>query len=90
MKLSKSLPLDEDSKDCVTLNIHKGLYTYNRLPFGISSAPSIFQRTMETLLQGFKGVLVYIDDILITRPTIEEHQSTLDKVLDNLRLSKAK
>ena len=86
------LPLDEESKEYVTVNTHKGLYRYNRLPFGISSAPSIFQRTMETLLQGIKGVLVYI---LITGPTIEEHLSTLDKVLEklggtNLRLNKPK
>ena len=67
------LPLDEQSKEYVTENTHKGLYRYNRLPFGISSAPSIFQRTIETLLQGIKGVLVYIDDIVITGPTIEEH-----------------
>ena len=89
------LPLDEESKEYVTVNTHKGLYRYNRLPFGISSAPSIFQRTMETLLQGIKGELVYIDDILITGPTIEKHLSTLDKVLDklgvaNLRLNKPK
>ena len=89
------LPLDEESKEYVTVNTHKGLYRYNRLPFGISSAPSIFQRTMETLLQGIKGVLVYIDDILITGPTTEEHLSTLDKVFEKLsvaglRLNKSK
>ena len=67
------LPLDEESKEYVTVNTHKGLYRYNRLPFGVSSAPSIFQKTMENLLQGIKGVSVYIDDILITGPTIEEH-----------------
>ena len=78
------LPLDEESKEYVTVNTHKGLYRYNRLPFGISSAPSIFQRTMETMLQEIKGVLVYIDDILVTGPTIEEHLSTLDKVLEKL------
>ena len=78
------LPLDEESKEYVTVNIHKGLYRYNRLPFGISSAPSIFQRTTETLLQGIKGVLVYIDDTLVTEPTIEEYLSTLDKVLEKL------
>lgn len=66
------------------MNTHKGLYRYNRLPFRVSSAPSIFQRTMENLLQGIKGVSVYIDDILITGSTTEEHLQTLDKVLERL------
>ena len=44
------LPLDEQSKEFVTVTTHRGLYRYNRLPFGVSSAPSIFQRTIENLL----------------------------------------
>ena len=60
------IPLDDDSKPCVTINTLKGLYRYNRLPFGVASAPSIFQRTMENLLQGLPHVSVYIDDILVT------------------------
>ena len=78
------LPLDEESKELVTVNIHKGLYRYNRLPFGVSSAPSIFQRTMENLLQGVKNVSVYIDDIVITGASTEEHLQTLDVVLEKL------
>ena len=78
------LPLDKQSREYVTVNTPKGLYEYNRLPFGVSSAPSIFQRTMENLLQGIKGVSVYIDDILISGSTVEEHLQTLDKVLERL------
>ena len=46
----QQLPLDEDSKKFTTINTHKGLFQYERLPFGISTAPSIFQRLMENLL----------------------------------------
>ena len=46
------LELESDSKQYVTVSTHKGLFQYNRLPFGVSSAPSIFQRYMETLVQG--------------------------------------
>jgi len=81
------LPLDNESREYVTVNTHKGLYRYNRLPFGVSSAPSIFQKTMESLLQGIKGVSVYIDDILISGPTIEEHLHTLDLVLAKLAVA---
>ncbi len=42
--------LHEDSKQYVTINTHRGLYRYNRLPFGVASALAIFQRTMDTLL----------------------------------------
>jgi len=47
----QQIPLDDASKKLVAINTHKGLFQYNRLPFGVSAAPSIFQRTMETLLQ---------------------------------------
>ena len=40
----QQVPLEQQSKQLVTINIHKGLYCYNRLPFGISAAPSISSR----------------------------------------------
>ena len=89
------LPLDEKSKEYVTINTHKGLYRYNRLPFGVSSAPGIFQRCMENLLRDIKGVAVYLDDILVTGATTEEHLRNLAAVLARLqaaglRLNKSK
>ena len=78
------IPLDEASKKYATINTYKGLYRYNRLPFGISSAPSIFQRTIESILQDTAGVAVYIDDILITKKDDAEHLHNSDKVLSKL------
>ena len=76
--------LDEPSQKYVTINTQKGLFRYSRLPFGVSSAPSIFQRVMENLLQGIPGVCVYIDDILVTGSTQQEHLGNPAQVLDRL------
>ena len=78
------LPLDETSQQYVTVNTHKGLFKYNRLPFGVASAPAIFQRHIESLLSGLDGVSVYIDDILVTGTTAEEHLRNLEAVLKRL------
>ena len=69
------------------INTHKGLFRYNRLPFGISAAPAIFQRTIEGILQGIPSVCVYLDDILITGATEQEHLKNLDQVLNRLQQS---
>ena len=78
------IPLEEESKQYVVINTQKGLYKYNCLPFGIASAPAIFQRTMEGILQGIPNVSVYIEDILLTGETEASHLETLALVLDRL------
>lgn len=77
----QQLKLDANSQKYVVINTHKGLFKYTRLPFGISSAPGIFQKAMENLLRGIPGVVVYIDDILISRETEEEHLESLKEVI---------
>ena len=81
----QQIPLEQSSKQYVTINTHKGLYQYNRLPFGVAAAPSIFQRTMENLLQGIPHVSIYLDDILVTGTSDADHLVTLDKVLSRLK-----
>ncbi|KAL5481508.1 hypothetical protein EMCRGX_G021682 [Ephydatia muelleri] len=78
------LALEDESKKYVTITTHKGLYRYNRLPFGVASAPAIFQRTMENLLRDISNVVVYLDDILVSGSTEAEHLHTLDRVMSRL------
>ena len=61
----QQLELTEESKQYLVVNTLKGLYKYHRLSYGVSTAPSIFQRTMDQILQGIEGVQCYLDDILI-------------------------
>lgn len=42
-----------------------GQYRFLRMPFGIASAPEIFQRAMRRVLEGLAGIAVVMDDILV-------------------------
>ena len=66
-------------------NTHRGLYQYTRLPFGVSSAPAIFQKVMDTVLQGLPKIISYLDDILISASTPEEHLDNVKQVPYNAK-----
>jgi len=59
----QQMPLVEESHKYVVINTHQGLFYYNRLPFGVSSAPGVFQCIIKDLLKDFLEVVVYLDDI---------------------------
>ena len=80
----QQLLLDEALLELTTITTHQGLYQYTRLPFGVASAPAIFQRTMDTILQGMTNVICYIDDILITGINDNQHLENLTEVLHRL------
>ena len=80
----QQLKLSSSSRDFVTINTHRGLYRYTRLPFGVASAPAIFQKVMDTVLQGLPKVICYLDDILITANNPAEHLANVKQVLQRL------
>jgi hypothetical protein len=79
------LEVDDESKQLMTINTHKGLYRYNRLLFGIASAPAIWQRTMDQVLNGLGGVQCMLDDMIITGSSDEMHLHNLRNVLQRLQ-----
>lgn len=56
---------DDETKQILTLNTHKGLYTFNRICPGIKSAPGAFQQTLNKILSGIADVAAYLDDVVI-------------------------
>ncbi|XP_049524041.1 uncharacterized protein K02A2.6-like [Dermacentor silvarum] len=77
----QQVELDEESKKLVTINTQQALFQYNRLPFGVASAPAIFQREMECLLRGCRRTVVCFDDILVSGVSEEDHGNNLEEVL---------
>ncbi|XP_046402570.1 uncharacterized protein K02A2.6-like [Ischnura elegans] len=69
----QQLTLDEGSQELCTINTHRGLFRYCRLPFGVASAPAIFQRIMDQVMQGLKGAASFQDDIIVTGRNDKEH-----------------
>jgi len=59
------IPLSVDSRLLTTFITPFGHYCFNKLPFGISSAPEHFQKRMSRILSGLAGVVCQMDDVLI-------------------------
>jgi hypothetical protein len=76
--------LDEKSRVLTTINTTKGLFQYTRVPYGVSTAPTLFQRIMENLLKDIPGVSVAMDDIAVTGKNQSEHMRNLREVLRRL------
>ena len=80
----QQMVLDPADRKYTTINTHLGLFQFTRLPFGIASAPAIFQQQMEKILQGIPKVACYLDDVLVTGVDDTEHLSILQRVLSRL------
>ena len=79
------IPLGSKCVKLTTFITPFGRYWFNRLPFGITSSPEIFQFKMNELLEGLEGVVVYIEDILVYGSNMKEHDERLSKVLHILK-----
>ena len=78
------MEVDDDTQKILTIHTHKGLYLFRRLAFGVASAPAIWQRTMEQILQGIPMTRCLLDDIVVTGKSLDDHCTNLDKVLERL------
>ena len=78
------IPLAEESQLLTTFIIPYGQFCFNKLPFGISSAPELFQKRMTQILEGLDGVVCQIDDVLIFGTTRAEHDARLVAVMERI------
>ena len=59
-----------------------GLFEFLRMPFGLRNATQTFQRFIDQVLHGLNFCYAYVDDLLITSKSLEEHHQHLRSVLD--------
>ena len=65
-----------------------GSYVFNRLPFGLSSGPSSWQKVLEWVLRDIDNLFIYLDDVLVWVRTKQDHDETLKKVFERLAENK--
>ena len=79
--------LQKESQEKTAFSTKEGQFCFNRLPFGLATAPATFQRLMHHMLEGllFKGAIVYLDDILVYGKDQSEHDQRLREVFSRIR-----
>ena len=75
------MKLGYESSLLTTMNTPIGRYRRLKLPFGIKSAPEMYQRAMDEMLEGIDHAYEIMDDVLVAGPDISHHDSGLEKVL---------
>ena len=77
----QQLTVSEEQRHLLTINTHRGLYRYKRVPYGVNAAVGLFQREMEKLLAGLPNVFAFLDDVLISGRDEEDLLRMVKEVL---------
>jgi hypothetical protein len=82
-----NLKIRPEDRPKTAFSTSDGHYEFVRLPMGLKNSPSIFQRTMNMVLQELLGeyAFIYIDDIVIYSKTAEDHLQHIAKILQRLQ-----
>ncbi|GFT48420.1 uncharacterized protein K02A2.6 [Nephila pilipes] len=79
------VPLDEVSSEICTFNTPFGRYKSNKLPFGMVSAPEVFQKRNQKLFGYIENVEIYFDDITVAGYNEDSHDAIMSKVLERVK-----
>jgi len=87
-----NIPVTEKDRDKTAFVTRRGCWRFTVLPFGMTCAPSVFQRLMDLVLCGlsYQYCLVYLDDIIVFSNTFEDHLIHLEEVFKQLQWAKLK
>eukprot|EP00833_Pecoramyces_ruminatium_P018235 jgi/Orpsp1_1/1192267/evm.model.d7180000091854.1 len=76
------IPMHPEDRDITCFTTMYGNFNFQVMPFGLCNAPATFQREMNRIFFDLIGdcVFVYIDDLVVYSPSMEQHIKDLEKV----------
>jgi transposase InsO family protein len=80
------IELEDASSHLTTFNTPFGRFRWLRMPFGISSAPEVWQRRMHEFAEDLPGTEVIADDFLVCGRGMTEEEANRDHDTNMLRL----
>jgi hypothetical protein len=84
------IEVKEEDREKTAFTTGAGLYEFNVLPFGLTGAPSAFQRTMDYILMDTPHSMVYIDDVIVFSESFAQHLVDLENVFKRIRQANLK
>ena len=87
-----NIPIAESNRDKSAFITRQGCFRFTVMPFGLTCAPSVFQRLMDVVLCGlsYQACLVYLDDIIVFGKTFDEQLTRLGEVFSRLKAANLK
>ncbi|KAG0438521.1 Retrovirus-related Pol polyprotein from transposon [Dictyocoela muelleri] len=79
------IPIENKDTEKTGFRILNRTFVFQRMPFGLSNAPSTFQKAMNHLFRSVENCIIYLDDILIYTKDIGTHYETLKKVFQIIK-----
>lgn len=79
------IELDDKSADLCTFITPFGRFQFLRLPFGIVTAPEVFQKMAMVVFEGIDEVTVYFDYVIIATKNEKKHREILHKVIERAK-----
>ncbi|VDL64520.1 unnamed protein product [Hymenolepis diminuta] len=76
--------VEPENHELLTINTHRGLFQYIRLPLPIKTAPAIFQHIIHNMISGLEGTAAHLKDIIVVGESEEKLQGRVEKLLERI------